>query len=200
MSTERPTPELTHVVHRNIRALIDLQREIERNKRPRDKVADAITHFAGSLYFIYLHVVLVTLWLLFNSHVFKTKPFDPFPFVMLAMIASVEAIFLSAFILVSQNRQSAMNQRRADLDLQINLLAEHEITRIMKVVDAMARKLEVGVDDASHMAELEKDVTPEAVLEEIEREEEIEHRDERTARYGWAKFAQRPRGRCSTSP
>lgn len=178
MSTERPNPELTQVVHRNIRALLAIQREQERKRSTQDKLADGITHFVGTMAFAYVHVVLVALWILFNVGAFGGKPFDPYPFILLAMITAVEAIFLMTFVLITQNRQEAASQRRADLDLQINLLAEHEITRIMKLLDAVAHKLEVGVDDADHMAELEKDVSPEEVLEEIEREEEIEHRDD----------------------
>ena len=69
------------------------------------------------------------------------RPFDPFPFVMLAMAASVEAIFLSTFVLISQNRMAELADKRADLDLQINLLSEHEITRLVKLLDAVAKRL-----------------------------------------------------------
>jgi len=180
MSAERPpNPELTEVVHRNIRALLAVQREFERKKSRQNRIADAITRFVGTMAFAYVHVVLVAFWILFNVGLFGAKPFDPFPFILLAMITAVEAIFLMTFVLITQNRQEAANQRRADLDLQINLLAEHEITRIMKLLDAVAHKLDVEVGDAGHMAELEKDVAPEDVLEEIEREEELGRREEK---------------------
>ena len=71
------------------------------------------------------------------------RPFDPFPFVMLAMIASVEAIFLSTFVLISRNRQARLAERRAELDLQISLLAEHEITRLVERLEAVAEHLGV---------------------------------------------------------
>ncbi|MFT3772780.1 MAG: DUF1003 domain-containing protein [Minicystis sp.] len=97
------------------------------------------------------------------------RPFDPFPFVMLAMIASVEAIFLSTFVLISQNRMAALADRRADLDVQINLLAEHEITRLIALCDAMAQHLGVHPEPGSQrIEELKRDVRPEAVLDEIE--------------------------------
>jgi hypothetical protein len=116
-----PNAELTQVVHRNIRALLTVQREFERKKSAQDKLADSITTIIGSLYFVYIQLVFVCGWIALNARLFRVEPFDPFPFVMLAMITSVEAIFLSTFVLISQNRQAAMNQRRADLDLQINL-------------------------------------------------------------------------------
>ena len=99
------------------------------------------------------------------------KPWDP-TFVILATEASVEAIFLSTFVLISQNRATATADKRADLDLQINLLAEHEITRLLNMTSLIAEKL--GIELSTHAAELEelqRDVAPEAVLDKIEDEE-----------------------------
>jgi uncharacterized membrane protein len=84
------------------------------------------------------------------------------------MIASVEAIFLSTFVLISQNRMTAAADRRADLDLQVNLLAEHEITRLMTLVSALAQHLEVKTEVDPEVNELRRDIAPEAVLDEIE--------------------------------
>ena len=86
------------------------------------------------------------------------------------MLASVEAIFLSAFILISQNRMSTAEAQRADLDLQISLLAEHEITRVLQLVARIAEKLDLEEASASELAELKRDVAPDKVLEKIERE------------------------------
>lgn len=91
---------------------------------------------------------------------------------MLAMIASVEAIFLSTFVLISQNRMQRQSDRRAELDLQIGLLSEHEVTRLIRMVEAIAQK--VGAEAKSpDLEELKRDVEPETVLHEIE---EIEGR------------------------
>jgi uncharacterized membrane protein len=95
--------------------------------------------------------------------------FDP-TFVILATAASVEAIFLSTFVLISQNRSSAAADRRADLDLQINLLAEHEVTRLIALTSAIAQKLGVEEEPDSELAELKRDVAPEAVLDTLEGE------------------------------
>jgi uncharacterized membrane protein len=97
-----------------------------------------------------------------------TPKFDPYPFVMLAVLASVEAIFLSTFVLISQNRQAAMNEQNAQLDLQINLLAEHEVTRLITLTEQIARKVGVPVSEES-LQELKQDVAPERVLAEIDR-------------------------------
>ncbi len=117
------------VVHRNVRALADLRAREEQRRKPSDRVADAVTAFAGSMWCVYVHALWFGGWLVWNSGKLpRVAPFDPFPFVMLAMIASVEAIFLSTFILISQNRMQRLADRRAELDLQISLLTEHELT------------------------------------------------------------------------
>jgi uncharacterized membrane protein len=96
------------------------------------------------------------------------KAFDA-SFVILATASSVEAIFLSTFILISQNRASAAADRRADLDLQIGLLSEHEVTHLITLTKRIAEHL--GIDEASNpeLDELGRNVAPEAVLERIER-------------------------------
>lgn len=93
--------------------------------------------------------------------------FDP-TFVVLVMFASVEAIFLSTFVQISQNRMAAQADKRADLDLQVSLLAEHEVTRLVTLVKQIARKLEIQESENPELTELEKDVQPENVLDAIE--------------------------------
>jgi len=90
------------------------------------------------------------------------------------MIASVEAIFLSTFVLISQNRMAHLADKRADLDLQINLLAEHEITRLVTIVDAIAERVGVHVMPREAVAELKRDVDPELVLRTIETLENVD--------------------------
>lgn len=116
--------------------------------------------------FVYIHLALYAAWILVNLGVLPgLSRFDP-SFVILAMEASVEAIFLSTFVLISQNRTSAAADKRADLDLQINLLTEHELTKLTEVVTAIAARLDVKPD--AEIEEVKKDVAPEAVLDELD--------------------------------
>jgi uncharacterized membrane protein len=87
------------------------------------------------------------------------------------MVASVEAIFLSTFVLITQNRMAAMADKRADLDLQISLLAEHEVTRLITLVTAMAERMGVPAASDPELAELSKDVAPEKVMDKMEANE-----------------------------
>ncbi len=118
--------------------------------------------------FVYIHLAGFGLWIILNVGLIPgCKPWDP-TFVILATEASVEAIFLSTFVLISQNRAAALADKRADLDLQINLLSEHEITRLLSVVVALAKKAGVDLDERGELNELQRDVAPEAVLDKIE--------------------------------
>ena len=156
------------VVERNIAALLARQRQAQRHRGWSTRLADAVTGFAGSMAFVYLHLVFFGAWVLWNVGAFGLRPFDP-SFVMLAMEASVEAIFLSTFVLISQNRMAALAEERAELDLQVSLLSEHEITRLLVLLTAVARKLDVPEVNDPELPELSQDVRPENVLNTIER-------------------------------
>ncbi len=158
---------MAEVVQRNIQALLKRRRS-ENERKPRAVlVADAITRFAGSMKFIYIHLVLFSVWIVTNLSVVPLPHFDP-TYVVLAMFASVEAIFLSTFVLISQNRMSQQADKRADLDLQVSLLAEHEVTRLITLVKAIAEKLDVEASRDPELPQLQQDVQPEKVLDVME--------------------------------
>jgi uncharacterized membrane protein len=118
--------------------------------------------------FVYLHLAIFVFWILANlSWIPGVPSWDP-SFVMLAMIASVEAIFLSTFVLISQNQMAAAAEQRAELDLQISLLAEHEITKLVEVVLEIADKMGIAASSDPELQEAKENVAPEAVLETIE--------------------------------
>jgi uncharacterized membrane protein len=162
---------MARVVERNIRALLEHRQEQQVTRTRQERIADAITRFAGSMKFVYIHLMVFGLWVLINLGLIPVVPgFDP-TFVVLAMVASVEAIFLSTFVLISQNRMSAMADKRADLDLQVSLLAEHEITRLITLVTAMAEQMGIEAAQDPELPELSRDVQPEKVLAEMEAHE-----------------------------
>jgi uncharacterized membrane protein len=164
---------LASVVKRNIASIEEHRRGHEETRTLQQRIADAITRVSGSLGFVLFHVVWFAAWVLANVGLFGLPAFDPFPFGLLTTIVSLEAIFLSTFVLVSQNRQAAIADRRAQLDLQINLLAEHEVTRLLQLQEAIARRLDVEVD-SKELQELTDDVQPEAVLDKLEQETDEE--------------------------
>lgn len=162
---------MAKVVERNIRALLEHRQGQQISRSREDRIADAITSFAGSMRFVYIHLLVFGLWILINLGWLPILPrFDP-SFVVLAMVASVEAIFLSTFVLISQNRMSALADKRADLDLQVSLLAEHEITRLITLVAAIAEQMGIDAAQDPELSELARDVEPETVMETMEAHE-----------------------------
>ena len=160
---------LAGVMHRNIHTVLDVQRNEDFQRSTQDRVADTITGFIGTMAFIYLHLVLFGGWLILNGLQIGGLPqWDPYPFSMLAVLATIEAIFLSTFVLISQNRQSAMAVKRSHLDLQVSLLSEHEVTQLIGMVEAIASHLNVEEAQMPEVKELKRDVRPEVVLETID--------------------------------
>ena len=163
-----PAPAgLASVLERNIHALEERRQQEEAEAGLEARLAEMVTRFTGSMRFVYLHLAIVAGWITINLGLVPGVPRFDESFVIMATWASVEAIFLSTFVLISQNRSMAIAARRADLDLQISLLAEHEVTRLLSLLSAVAEKL--GVDGAAdpELEELKRDVAPEAVLDEL---------------------------------
>jgi uncharacterized membrane protein len=168
-SPSEDNPALSKVIERNIRTIIKLRTKAARARGLQGRVADAITSFSGRMVFAYLHVGWFAAWILLNTGRFGVRAFDPFPYGLLTMIVSLEAIFLSTFVLVSQNRMGEETERRAVLDLHIGLLTEHELTRVLQMLDAIQDKLHITDHELSDLADLEMETKPEDVLAEIDR-------------------------------
>ena len=166
---EADNPLLCDVIERNILTIIDLRRKAANRRNVEDRVSDLITDVSGRMVFVYFHVVWFGLWIVLNTGLLGFKAFDPFPYGLLTMIVSLEAIFLSTFVLISQNRMNALAESRADLDLHIGLLNEHETTRVLQMLDAIQTKLGIENHVESDLADLEMETKPEDVLAEIER-------------------------------
>src|SRR5207248_8622345 len=112
-----------------------------------ERITDAVTRAAGSLRFVLLHLIWFAIWALINLT--ASRPFDRFPFSLLNLVVSLEAIILTSFVLMTQNRMTQVADRRAHLDLQVNLLAEQELTTILHMLNALCHNagVTVGVRD-----------------------------------------------------
>ena len=161
-------PRLQSIVERNIKTLFELRADLERSKDRKDRLADWVTAWSGSISFVFLHVFWFAGWIIVNLGWSPVRVFDPYPFSLLTMIVSLEAIFLATFVLISQNRQAEVDSQRNDLDLQIDLLAEYELTRVLTLVDAIADHLGLKIANDPELDELKRDVMPEAVVKEMQ--------------------------------
>jgi uncharacterized membrane protein len=155
------------VIDRNITTMVELRREEQHTKTLQDKAADVLTAFSGNMIFVYLHVIWFSFWIVANLGWLPIKPFDPFPFGLLTLVVSLEAIFLSTFVLISQNRAGEVADKRADLDLQIDLLSEHKITHLIGIVAVIAEHLGIDTSSIPELSHLVSDVAPKQVLDEI---------------------------------
>ena len=166
-----PDDSLNSALRRNIDALHQRRAEEEGRSSFDERLATAITRFTGSMRFVFVHAAVYGFWIVANlGWIPGVERWDP-TFVILAMVASVEAIFLSTFILITQNRMAAAADRRAELDLQVSLLAEAEITKLVELVSMIAERMQLSTAEQQEIEEMKQRVAPEAVLDAIEESE-----------------------------
>lgn len=158
-----------NLVVENIAAVAGLEAEAMQRRTAADRASDAIAAFVGTIGFVALHLIWFALWASINTGLIPFVPaFDPYPFQLLCMIVSLEGVLLATFVLIKQNRMSYISDRRAHLDLQVNLLAEREITRLLQVTQEIARR--VGVTDQMGRAgELAEETKVEELVTELDR-------------------------------
>jgi uncharacterized membrane protein len=166
---ERRNPALSRIVERNIRTILRLRLKAAREQTIEDRIAGTVTSLSGSIAFVGFHFAWFLAWILLNTGRFHVHPFDPFPYGLLGMVVSLEAVLLSTLVLITQKRLSNQVERRANLDLHIGLLTEHEITRVLRMLHAIQEKLGIENEAADELADLEMDTKPEDVLDEIAR-------------------------------
>jgi len=161
------------LTEQNVETVTRLEEAAREQRTATDRVAEKIAKFCGSMTFVWVHVVWFGGWILLNL-IPGIRHVDPFPFTFLTLIVSLEAIFLSTFILISQNLDSRISERRSHLDLQLNLLSEQENTKMIVMLHAIAAK--VGADltqdpQDPHLKALSEETQPERLIEQIEARE-----------------------------
>lgn len=173
-STQQDTSKegsANNLTQRNVELIRQLEESAKRERARSDLVAEAIANFCGSMTFVWVHVVWFGAWVGIN--VAPGIPhLDPFPFTFLTLVVSLEAIFLSTFILISQNHDTKISERRNHLDLQINLLSEQENTKMIAVLLAIAAKVGAEISQDPHLQALSKETEPERLVRQIEGREE----------------------------
>jgi uncharacterized membrane protein len=159
------------LTQRNIEAVKQLEEAAKEERSASDRVADAIANFCGSMTFVWVHVVWFGFWILINV-IPRLPHIDPFPFTFLTLVVSLEAIFLSTFILISQNHDTKISERRNHLDLQINLLSEQENTQMLMMLRAIAEKVGADVSGDDHVQALSEEAKPQKLVKQIKAREE----------------------------
>ncbi len=168
---EPPAQNTPRTVTDNIQAVLAMQSRLEHRRTLVDRIADVIGGFSGSMTFVFLHLGWFTAWFLINTGLIPgIRRFDPYPFILLAMIVSVEGVLLSTFVLMKQNRMQYRADIREQLDLQVNLLSEKEVTKTLQLLRAICDKLEVdpSVDKDPELEEMANTTSVDLLAERIQ--------------------------------
>jgi uncharacterized membrane protein len=166
-SDSRKPQTVDDVTRKNVNAMRQLEDASLARRTRADRIASAIARFCGSMTFVVIHVFVFAAWIAFNL-LPGLQHFDPYPFTFLTLVVSLEAIFLSTFILISQNYDMRISERRNQLDLQINLLSEQENTKMLQMLERIAIKVGAHDCDDQQVRALEEATRPEALIEQIE--------------------------------
>ena len=162
-----PTQNAPQSIRRNIEAVAKMEDEFIRNRTAAERIADDIARFSGSLPFVLLHIAVFSVWIVVNARVIPgVRPFDPYPFMLLGLTVSLEAIFLATFVLMAQNRMARRADQREHLDLQINLLAEREMTLVLQMLQRMSTRLGVP-QSTEELKELSEETSIEDLAGEL---------------------------------
>ena len=164
------TGSFEELTKRNIEVVRKLEEAANEQRTTSDLVARMVARFCGSMTFVWVHVIGFAGWITLNI-VPGLKHIDPFPFTFLTFMVSLEAIFLSTFILISQNQDTQISERRNHLDLQINLLSEQENTKMLMILQAIAEKVGAEIEPDEDVSVLAQETELEKVVEQIEQHE-----------------------------
>ena len=171
--------EASEITRRNVRTVRELEELAVADPTVADRIGSFVARFAGSIYFALVHAVLVAIWIAVNS-IPGLPHWDPYPFTLLTMWASLEGVFIASFILIAQNYAMRLSERRAQLDLQVNLLAEQEATKALKLLEAVAQKVGAQCGEDAEVAALAEATRLETLAKQIDETEKEEERDERS--------------------
>jgi uncharacterized membrane protein len=179
-ASARPDPsaaaDSSELVQANVKRIAGLEAAEHAKATPAERVADAIAAFTGSMRFVWASVGLIGGWVVLNLVLPKAERVDPFPFPLLTLILSVEAIFLSIFILMSQNRAATVSDKRSHLDLQLNLLSEQENTKMLLMLQEIGQAVGAEFSDPE-LKELEAMTEPEELSHQIDQAAEAAKKD-----------------------
>jgi uncharacterized membrane protein len=164
---DRISQNASEITRRNVHTVRELEELAIANPSVADRIASFVARFAGSIYFVLVHVVLVATWIVLNS-VPSVPHWDPYPFTLLTMWASLEGVLIASFILIAQNYAMRLSERRAQLDLQVNLLAEQEASKALKLLEAIAQKVGAQCGDDPEVAALAEATRLETLAQQID--------------------------------
>ena len=168
--SDRPSQphSAAELTRRNVERVMALEAAEHEKASLADRIADAITAFSGSIRFVWINLALIGGWMVANRLLPPRDRLDPFPFPLLTLVLSVEAIFLAIFILMSQNRAARISEKRGHLDLQLNLLSEQENTKMLLMLEQIGQAVGAEFNEGAEVRVLAEATEPEALSEQID--------------------------------
>lgn len=150
---------------KSLKGKMDLERTLS------DRIADFLTESFGTMGFLIFNGLWYLIWMVINTGFIPgIEPFDPFPFGLLTMIVSLEAIFLSIIVLISQNRAANIAELREEVDLQVNVISEQEITKVIFMLDRIQEKMGIQVDNDEELEKMKKTVDIDSLQSRVKNE------------------------------
>jgi uncharacterized membrane protein len=177
----RTRHQASEITRRNVRTVRELEQLAVADPSFADRTASFVARFCGSIHFVWVHALVFGAWFAVNS-IPGLPHWDPYPFTFLTMWASTESIFIASFILIAQNYAMRIAERRAQLDLQINLLAEQETTKTLQMLEAIAKQVGAQVGHDPEVAALAEATRLESLAKQIEETQKEQDREDAAAR------------------
>lgn len=181
MTDAQTRQQANEITRRNVRTVRELEHLAVADPTFADRTAAFVARFAGSIHFVWIHAVLFGGWFAVNS-IPGLPHWDPYPFTFLTMWASTESIFIASFILIAQNYSMRLSERRAQLDLQVNLLAEQETTKTLQMLEAIAKAVGAQCGDDAEVAALAEATRLESLASQIDETQKEEAREQERAK------------------
>jgi uncharacterized membrane protein len=175
--------QAAEITRRNVRTVRELEELAVADPSFADRTASFVARFCGSIHFVWVHAAVFGAWFAINS-LPGLPHWDPYPFTFLTMWASTESIFIASFILIAQNYAMRLSERRAQLDLQVNLLAEQETTKTLQMLEAIARQVGAQVGQDPEVAALAAATRLDSLAKQIDETQREQERQEKAGPQG----------------
>lgn len=166
-----PVP-LSEAAQQNVRTIIELERNTHTQKSWSEALSERISAFVGSLVFVLVQLAAIAVWVLWNSLATADLQFDPYPYVLLAVVVSIEGVLITTFVLIAQNRMSVRTEWRDHLHLQVALLTEQELTLVLRMLRQVSERLEIppATGDAAKADHMTEETNVHELMETLKRE------------------------------
>lgn len=165
----RPNPKIhKELIKQHRERILGFKEKMDQQRNWAAKIADFMTESFGTIWFFIFNATGFILWIILNSGIIKgVQLFDPYPFGMLTMVVSLEAIFLSIIVLISQNRAAHIDDLREEIDLHVNVRAEEEITKMLIILDEIHDHLGLPPEDDAELTEMKKKTNLKEIEEDL---------------------------------